>query len=250
MRPNFINMKGENFMKKLLSKLLAIVLLISLIPNSLVFAQDNIYSEKESNVNIILDDEHERVAEGVENGYKFLATLNKVDNTIELVKKDINDDSVISSFKINLNARVAEEKFENAVVMRAGSINQNTFSNYEYTKWYGSPNKWELRRPREGFGFNNTYYFRTKQTSSNESYLTNFYNAVEDINRLEKDYLTFVSLETLTGTLGAIFSGGLGTFLAAAGLGGEAVRIAWKIDSACRKAEDNYWEAFNRKVSY
>lgn len=237
-------------MKKLLSKLLAMVLLISLIPNSIVFAQDNNYYVKEGNVNIVRDDGYERVAEGIENGYKFLATLNKVDNTIELVKKDIHDNSVISSFKIDLNEQVHQNEFDNLVEMRAGSINQSTFSNYEYTKWYGSPNKWELRRPREGFGFNNTYYFRTKQTSSNESYLTNFYNAVEDINRLEKDYLTFVSLETLTGTLGAIFSGGLGTFLAAAGLGGEAMRIAWKLDSACRKAEDNYWEAFNRKVSY
>lgn len=237
-------------MKKLLSKLLAMVLLISLIPNSIVFAQDNNYYVKEGNVNIVRDDGYERVAEGIENGYKFLATLNKVDNTIELVKKDIHDNSVISSFKIDLNEQVHQNEFDNLVEMRAGSINQSTYSNYEYTKWYGSPNKWELRRPREGFGFNNTYYFRTKQTSSNESYLTNFYNAVEDINRLEKDYLTFVSLETLTGTLGAIFSGGLGTFLAAAGLGGEAMRIAWKIDSACRKAEDNYWEAFNRKVSY
>lgn len=56
-------MKGENFMKKLLSKLLAIMLLISLIPNSLVFAQGNNYSVKKSNVNIIRDNEYERVAE-------------------------------------------------------------------------------------------------------------------------------------------------------------------------------------------
>jgi hypothetical protein len=56
-----------------------------------------------------------------------------------------------------------------------------------------------------------------------------------------------VSLEILTGSVGAIFRGGLGTFLAAVGFGGEAVRIAWKIQAACKKAEDNYWEVYNRK---
>lgn len=241
----------KEYVKKYISIILAVVLLIPLFPNTIVFAQG--YSEhsiQQNYVRIIQDDDSKRVAEGIENGFKFIATLNKANNTIELVKEDINNGAVLSSFTVDLNHQLSREKFDNTIEMRSGSINQNTFSNYEYTKWYGSPNKWELRRPREGFGFNNTYYFRTKQTSSNEKYLTNFYNAVEDINQLEKDYLTFVSLETLTGTLGAIFSGGLGTFLAAAGLGAEATRIAFKIQSACRKAEDNYWEVFNKRVSY
>lgn len=56
-----------------------------------------------------------------------------------------------------------------------------------------------------------------------------------------------VSLEILTGSVGAIFSGFLGTFLAVVGFDGEAVRIAWEIQAACRKAEDNYWEVYNRK---
>lgn len=203
-----------------------------------------------NNVVVTVDNDEERIAEGLENGYKFIAILNKKANTIELRKLDIKNEKILDVNLYDLNKKDNTEDIisnNDDYAPMAGKISQNTFSNYEYTKWFGSPNKWELRRPREGFGFNNTYYFQTNENSQNRSYLNSFYDTVENINSLEKEYLTFVSLEILTGTLGAIFSGGLGTFLAAAGLSGQAVNIAWRLDRECRDAENNYWEVYNKR---
>lgn len=65
------------------------MLLISLMSNTIVFAEDSgSYSKEKNSIRTIRDDEKERVVIGVENGFKFVATLNKSSNTLELVKID------------------------------------------------------------------------------------------------------------------------------------------------------------------
>jgi hypothetical protein len=126
------------------------------------------------------------------------------------------------------------------------SLNENTFSNYEYTKWYGSINKWELRRPdTDGSG---TQGFKTYQTTKNKAFLSGFYSTVNTINKRELTIIGLIGGTALIAVAGFMFSGGLAAFLGAAGFSTPAMVEIAALQSAIKVAKDYYWDAYYSSV--
>lgn len=192
---------------------------------------------------ITKNNKNERIAESIEGEYKYIAVYDKNTKTVTITKKDLDSNDVLEVTEINLgesSATLSQEASSN-ILAASSSTYQNTFSNYEYTKWYGTTNKWELRKPNGSF---NLHYFQTYQTTQNSSYLSSFQNSVIKINNLERDYIGLVGMQALIGTLGAIFTGGLSVFLASAGFGATAVFTANALNAECTRALDLYWDVY------
>lgn len=233
-------MKIFNKISRTISMLLLVAILLS-IGQPTVLAVSN-----SNNATITLDTNNQRIAECIEGKYKYISVYDKKSKIAKISKISLDSGKMIdvNSYDLNKKTSLEDNKSIENYSQRARSIKQNTFSNYEYTKWYGNPNKWELRKPKEGFGLNKTCPFQTYETSKNKDYINKFYDAVEDINRLEKDYISAVGTEVLTATLGAIYTGGLSALLTSIGATSAAIAIANHLAAKCRIAEDNYWETY------
>ncbi|MFV0504658.1 MAG: hypothetical protein ACK5LT_11950 [Lachnospirales bacterium] len=87
----------------------------------------------------------------------------------------------VESIDISLREQEETNKLN---AKRRVSKKQDTFSNYEYTKYYGEQDTWQLRRPKKSLL---SYYCLNKvETPKNSSEIKRFYKAVEDIDSLEK----------------------------------------------------------------
>lgn len=224
-------------LKKIISVALVIVLMT--MGTTTAFAEDTSQMAP-YNTQVIADDTTTRIAESYSNGCKYVSTYDKITRVAIVQQYDIETETLISE-----------------VIARADGIStcQNTFSNFEYDKTYGSPNRWELRRP-DG-SFTGTIYFKTNETSSNRQYLNSFKAAVDQINSIEIRLMGSIGMEAFTGALSVFLvyiTGGVGAplaaYLASIGFAGTAINQAADLDYQCNIALDNYWEAFYHSNVY
>lgn len=199
---------------------------------------------------IIKDDEFERKVETIENGVTSIGIFNKKTN---ILTTEIKGDK---STKIEIDLAELEEKAAslslNSRDMSQGSIGtlattleENTFSNMEYTITYSSPQKWQLRRPQPGT-LNSTYYKNVTKTTSNSTTLNNFKNQVDLLNDYE---LKFMGAAVGSGILWlaslviASINGGaaVAVGLAAAGVTGTAYNYGIAVERYAKNALHYYY---------
>lgn len=82
-------------------------------------------------------------------------------------------------------------------------VHQDTFLNFEYDIWYGSPNEWRLERPDGAFA---QYYFKVYETDSNLSYLNDWKDDVNNLNAQEWAVLGGLGLSVFNVVKAAIIS--------------------------------------------
>ncbi len=253
--------------------------------NSTTIAQDINYNGEKTEVVIISDTNEETITLITSVNEQYLVIRDNIDNTAltydlsdnpisdisktrYLNTKNLSNNVVYSDFEntennytvvdgvvsnlINDNV-INENEGENIIENGArSSKKQDTVSNYEYTKTYGSPNKWQLRRPKTNiFTY---YYFDTTETASNSSDLTRFYNAVEDVNTLEKKavvyigsaglsaFLTYASIPATIASGGILSPATVAAGLAAVGATTAATTTLVDLSHSCSDAYDAYFE--------
>lgn len=194
-------------MKKLISCALSTILLVSSVVSAFAQAPVNYvrmeqYESKKDNVTLytLVDDDKIRKTQTSDENKTYTVTFDKVNRNITIEEQDLKKNSAPKVITGNLDelkkTMEAKEKSNKslstgettteAANLLTSSINQNTFSNYEYTKWISTTNKWELRRP-EANSFNSWIYFQTYETALNKTYLANFKANVDKVNGLEVD---------------------------------------------------------------
>lgn len=204
-------------MKNKLMKIVSFVLVVSLLlPGTIAFAQESADSEF---YKVIEENSSIRVTESQDSRNIYRATYNKHDGSVQVSIIDLETGN------IKVGDTVKASAYPKSIIStRSASVEENTFCNFEYTKWIETPNKWQIRRPREGF--NNWYYFDTTESDSNRSYLTSFQGTVEKIN--DQEFIVIGSFGAnfiasfLAGvaSAGAVVSGGTLTPAAYAAIGG------------------------------
>lgn len=208
---------------------------------------------KKSGATIVVNTSKLRIAECVEGQYVFRAEYNKDTEMMSISQVGLLTKEICAVTWINLSkstmtptAEVTLQTNRLASAVYSQSIYENTFSDYEYTKWYGSTNKWELRSPAaKGMG---TQSFRAYQTTKNSKYISGFYNSVNTINQKELTLIGLVGITALTGIVGAICTGGLAACLTAAGFTATATAEAASLQVAIKNAKDYYWDAYYSSV--
>lgn len=230
-------------MKKVISFMLVLIMVFS-IPSNAFAAETEPY-----NTVVLKDTEAVRITQTSDDSFTYLATYDKVNNTIQLVQTD----NTTGKENVGEIAQIQTLATDNSPQARA-SLEEKTFTNYEYEKTYGTPNKWELRRP--GDNAFNWIYFQTYETSSNKEYLTAFKDAVDDINVQEGAIVTSLGMAGLSylaagaAGAGAIFTGGTlsaaawGALLSAGGFSTAYVATCMAYDQSCKDAYDAYWETY------
>lgn len=204
-------------MKNKLMKIISFVLVVSLLlPGTIAFAQESADSEL---YKVIEENSSIRVTESQDSRNIYRATYNKYDGSVQVSIIDLETGN------IKVGETVKASAYPKAIIStRSASVEENTFCNFEYTKWIETPNKWQIRRPREGF--NNWYYFDTTESDSNRSYLTSFQDTVEKINDQEFVVIGSFGANFIASFLagvasaGAVVSGGTLTPAAYAAIGG------------------------------
>lgn len=198
-------------------KIISFVLVVSLLlPGTIAFAQESADSEL---YKVIEENSSIRVTESQDSRNIYRATYNKYDGSVQVSIIDLETGN------IKVGETVKASAYPKAIIStRSASVEENTFCNFEYTKWIETPNKWQIRRPREGF--NNWYYFDTTESDSNRSYLTSFQDTVEKINDQEFVVIGSFGANFIASFLagvasaGAVVSGGTLTPAAYAAIGG------------------------------
>lgn len=151
-------------------------------------------------VNIIKDDEYERIVETVENGVTSIGIFNKTTNTLTTQIKGNEDSKTVidlNELEAEAEEQAKEASLEKDVVRAAANtLTENTYSNMEYTITYSSPEKWQLRRPVPN-SLTNTYYKNVTKTSSNSTTLSNYKKQVDALNDYE---FKFIGAAGVTGT--------------------------------------------------
>lgn len=243
---------------RLVTVLMALVMVLSVLPG--------ISSASETEGTAILkDNATERVAETVEGGVTTTATFDKKANILT-IEEEGKEPIVIKLGE--LSQQYLEEKVilaapngltpeigltpENGlspspeIGLLAATTKQNTFINYEYTITHSSPEKWQLRRPKDD-SILNYYYKNVTRTSGNKTTLSNFQDRVEKINALEWKFiggsLTTAGLSWLSFIL-SVPTAGAGTLtagLAALGAYGATADAMIKIHGHANKARTYYF---------
>lgn len=230
--------------KKVLSTMLVVAMVVGFLPAN-VNAADNNYQAK-----VIENSADYKISESYDSEYKYTVILNKIDNTIQLNKEDLTTGDI----QYGEETAISVPATSKGLMSAAAVLEQNTFTNYEYTKTYGTTNKWELRRPDSSvFSY---YYFKTDETSSNSTALGQFKTYVDQINTLEWQIILNFSLSALSMCVsaaagaGAIVTGGTLTPAAwaaiatTAGVSANYLNTLISYDSACSNAYDRYWTVY------
>lgn len=228
----------KNSLKKLICFALSVTMVMGMtITSSAAPAATDSY-----NTTILQDTDEVRTAQTSDTDFTYIATYDKDSGTIQLTQ---------------INNYTGEEKVGDVAPLTPqplASLEEKTFTNYEYEITYGNPNTWELRRP--GDNMFNWVYFKTHQTSKNQSYLTTFRNAVDDINIQEGAIVGSLGMSALSiiaagaAGAGAIFTGGTlsaaawGAILSAAGFSTTYVATCMAYDKSCKNAYDAYWNTY------
>lgn len=227
------------FPKSLLSVMIALVVFATVLPGMSYAGNDG--------TQVIKDNDEVRIAQTVQNGVVTKATLDKKTNilTIEEEGKEkivLNVDALSNQY-IDKN-RISDTP-SSEIGLMATNVKQDTFSNYEYTIYTGSPEKWQVRRPDNG----SIVYYKYKdvtRTTLNATTLDLFQNTVEKIDALEWTFLggaaTTVSLSWVSFVL-SVPTAGAGTLtagLAALGAYGATLTTAVALQTQFNYAETYY----------
>lgn len=238
--------------KKILSLGLACVM-------ALTMGTVTLAAPAERGTTILVNDSQNRIVESFSGGQRFVATYNKVDNTLSLVCYNANEEMLQSS-TVDLNNDTVLVRNEYGVLMAANSISKYTDSLYAYIKTYGSPNKWELRRPEYlNESSDAVFYFKTNETTVNKSDLSGFRTTVNSMATLEG------KLESAVGTTSALAviagaSAGVGgpvgwgaaaaALLAALGFANTVQNYGYDIEEKQIEAWDYYYEVYYNSSVY
>ncbi|ETT56524.1 hypothetical protein C162_01079 [Paenibacillus sp. FSL R7-269] len=177
---------------------------------------------------------------------QYIVVYDSIQNTMQVSIKDLETGSIVEGETIEAKALQSSQSARS-------TIHQDTFSNYEYDVYTGSPNEWRLERPKgSGQG-----YFMTYENSSNTTQLNSFFDKVNILN--DKEW-TAVSLYgvSLISAVGAGFasalalaSGGtltpaaIAAVVAATGATGATAIAMTAIGTQCNVCELAYWNALN-----
>lgn len=192
---------------------------------------------------VLHDDVDVKIVQTSDENFIYTATYDKQTKTVQLTQTDKGSGEIREGDIVPVQ-----------LTQTHASLEEKTFTNYEYEITYGSPNKWELRRP--GDNAFNWVYFQTYQTSSSKSYLEKFKDAVDDINVQEGAIIGAVGMSGLSvlaaaaAGAGAIFTGGTlsaaawAAIVSAAGFGTAVVAKCMEYDQSCKDAYDAYWNTY------
>lgn len=235
--------------KKLLSLALVAIMILSLGTNA--FAANFSKISTDYNLVIVEDNPNVRIAETSDEEFIYRTMFDKVNNTVEHEIINRNTQSVKKADTVKLDNLVMVNG-EVTLSAKADVLKENTFINYEYTKTYGNPHQWQLRRPK--INYITWYYMDVEETTENKSYLNTFKGHVDDINVEEGEVIGAIGLAGLSyiatgaATWGALLTGGALTgvqwasILAAGGFTAAASAIVAKYDRSCKEAYDAYME--------
>lgn len=214
--------------KKIFSMILSLIMLFTLaIP---VEASDNLDIKEIRNDNDVV------VIQETKEDEIIIATNDKRTNILTVEKYQKNSNTLISRNITDLN--VLREKSEKKVILNermaraSGHTYQHTFSNREYDRWSGNPNKWKCRIPS---GIKNV-----NENSSNRSDLRTFADHVEEVNEAEFVIIGAVGGTAAATAIAAFLTGGTAAGVAAAGGGSAIVAAFANLNSACNKADLAY----------
>lgn len=201
---------------------------------------------------IVKETAYESIATTSDENFTYTSIYNKNNNTIQLITTNNKTGDVKEG---DITPIRSIEEFNNQTEGNSrASLQENTWSNYEYTITYGTTNKWQLRRP-DDIKFN-WVYFDTYETEDNKEYLDAFKKAVDEVNIEEGAVVTAIGLTGLSvvaaaaAGAGAIFTGGTlsaaawQAILASAGFGSAAVAACMAYDQSCKDAFDAYWKTY------
>ena len=233
--------------KSIVAMLLSMVMLLS--TTIMTFADSSI-----ANVNVVMieDSSQKRIAEASDEFYTYRTIYDKDANTVQVIRIEKKTGEILNGDEVLIDGVGGDT----GTSVLAATLTENTFTNYEYTKWYGSRNTWELRRP-DG-SLTGRYYFQTYEVSQNASYIEKFKSAVDAINVQEGEIiLSFgtsgvVYFGGAAAGAGAIFTGGTlsaaawGSILAAYGATTAHIALMMNYDSNCKRAYDSYMEVFTK----
>ena len=185
--------KGRITMKKIISILLALSMLFSL--NTVAFAAESGTTDELQ----IVEENGTRTVSLNDGELTYIVTYDTVNNTICVAQKDNNTGLV------EYGTVESTEITENSLVSARSKIHQDTFCNYEYDIYTGSPNEWNLERPKEtGSGQN---YFMVYENSSNSSQLDSWFNAVNSLNDKEWQAVSSYGVALVTSAAAGFISG-------------------------------------------
>jgi uncharacterized protein YxeA len=204
------------------------------------------------NTIILMESPTVSVAKTSDEQNTYTTTYDKENNTVQMVTT--NNETGVSSASELVAIPYVEELQVRTYAAASNYLKENTFANYEYTKWYGNPEEWELRRPDSGMF--STYYFQTTKTNANSAALTSFKGYVDSINTQEGTIILNLGAVALTYFIsgaagaGALFTGGTLTaaawasLVAAYGATSNYVTTLMTYDTTCKNAYDAYFTVY------
>ena len=230
-------------MKKIISILLALSMLFSL--NTVAFAAESGTTDELQ----IVEENGTRTVSLNDGELTYIVTYDTVNNTICVAQKDNNTGLV------EYGTVESTEITENSLVSARSKIHQDTFCNYEYDIYTGSPNEWNLERPKEtGSGQN---YFMVYENSSNSSQLDSWFNAVNSLNDKEWQAVSSYGVALVTSAAagfisgmavasgGILTSGAITAIVAATGATGTAAVLLTQVGTQCNVCLRAYWNVYN-----
>lgn len=238
--------------KKILSLGLACIMALTM--GTVAFA-----APVDTGTNVLVDDSQYRIVESFGGGQRFVATYNKVDNTLSLVSYNA-DEEMLQSSVVDLNDNTVLTRNEYGAVTAANSISKYTQSLYAYIKTYGNPNEWELRRPQYlDEPSSSVFYFKTKETTVNKADLTSFQTDVNSMytleGKLESAIGTTYTLSVIAGASAGVggpvgWGAAAAALIAALGFANSAQNYAYEIEEKQISAWDHYYEVYNNSTVY
>jgi hypothetical protein len=95
---------------------------------------------------------------------QYIVVYDSVKNTMQVSIKNVKTGLIVEGEAIEA---IAAQR----PLLAKGTIHQDTFSNYEYDVYTGSPNEWNCERPNG----NGQGYFMTYENNSNTTQLNNYF---------------------------------------------------------------------------
>ena len=236
-------------MKKIISILLSISMVISL--STVAFAAENdVITNEVASVQVI-ENNGIRTASFDDGKLTYIVTYDTVNETICVAQKDNNTGDITygSVESTTISSQVPAKS------LARSTIHQDTFCNYEYDIYTGSPNEWNLERPKEsGSG---QVYFMVYENSSNDSELDDWFNAVNTLNNKEWEAVSSYGVALVTSaaagfisgmavaTGGVLTPGAITAIVAATGATGACAVLLTQIGTQCNVCLKAYWDVYN-----
>lgn len=179
---------------------------------SLELMQDN-------DVKIVEDNEDYRIVETTENGEVIVTSYDKKANVLSIYKKD--ELSTLQKIDIgnieysseNFNITDLESLSENPIIKEspgfstlASTLEEKTFSNFEYKITFSSPEKWVIRKPNPDSPFTKTISKTAYKQYPNTGALGVFRDVVNDINYYEKRMIGAIALASVIAIISTLIS--------------------------------------------